>query len=120
MYKLNILNSRLGDEKHFRCIKYYYFHYCYSKLEHSLLESLFARRNLLSLAIFHCHYEFLFARQQGLWKGRRVSNSDNSLEKNPVFLISFFGLDAESFGHELSEPPAPHLPFLRNSHYSLL
>jgi hypothetical protein len=38
IYKSHILKRRLRKEKCFRCIKYYYFHYCYCELEQSLLE----------------------------------------------------------------------------------
>lgn len=59
MHEDCILNSRLGDERHFRYTQYYFYYNFYCKLEHSLLESLFAWRNPLSLAIVHYCYEFL-------------------------------------------------------------
>lgn len=100
MYKLCILNSRKGDEKCFRCTKYYYFnyYYYYCKLEHSLLESFFAWRNLLSLAIIHDH-EFL-CQAAGPLERKRVSNADNWLETNPLYYQSLSGLTAASFGRQ--------------------
>lgn len=98
MYLPRILNSRGGDEKRFRCTKYYIFIIIITaNLKRFLLESLFAWRNLLSLAIFHDH-EFL-CQAAGPPERKRVSNADNRLETNPVYYQSFFGLTAASSGH---------------------
>ena len=113
MYKPCILNSKLGDERRFRYIKYYYFHYYfYCKIEHSLLELLFAWRNLLSLAIFQYHYAFLYVRQQGLWRRKRCRMHKTGW-KESCYYQNLSDLTAASLCHESSEPP---VPFLRNSH----